>query len=155
MRDGEPNIYGGLATIRNGYMQMQWSRTQMYLVFNTVALPVEFGDKTEANVRLIVAIAGLIVSTCIPIAVARGERWTKFFNEKMAELERLDRSENNGSRASIFSDPIFESIRKSRLASRKVFTPVAVLVSTVWFVQAARYALPIICGIFGALTRTS
>jgi hypothetical protein len=141
MRDGEPNIYGGLATIRNGYMQMQWSRTQMYLVFNTVALPVEFGARTEDIVRLIVAIAGLIVSTCIPIAVARGEQWTKYFNQKMAQLEQLDAAENNSSRVFIFSDPSFEAIRKSKFASRKVFMPIAFFVSFVWLMQVAKYVL--------------
>jgi hypothetical protein len=141
MRDGEPNVYGGLATVRNGYMQMQWSRTQMYLVFNTVALPVSFGTNTEGTIKLIVAIAGLIVSLCIPVAVARGERWTKFFNQKMAELEQLD-GQDGGVRVAIFSDPTFESIRTSRLASRKVFMPIAILVSVAWFAQVVIYSFP-------------
>src|SRR5580692_1912246 len=132
MRNGEPNVYSGLATIRNGYMQMQWSLTQMYLVFNTVALPVVFGERTETNVRLIVAIAGLVVSTSIPLAVARGERWMRFFNEKMAKLELLDKSDGNGNRVSVFSDPDFEVIRNSRLAPRRIFGPILVLVSFVW-----------------------
>jgi hypothetical protein len=58
MQNAEPNLYGGLATIRNGDMQMQWSRAQMYLVFNTVALPLIFASETDENVKFVLGIVG-------------------------------------------------------------------------------------------------
>src|SRR5690348_6659260 len=123
MLHSEPNIYGGLATIRNGYMQMQWSRAQMYLVFNTIALPLIFSPETETTVKLVIGLVGMVVSVCIPIAILRGNMWTKFFNAKMAELELLDAGNERAPRVPVFSDPLFATTADRKFASRKLFIP--------------------------------
>jgi hypothetical protein len=132
MKNSEPNIYGGLATIRNGYMQMQWGRVQMYLVFNTVALPIAYKSDTEGTTKLIVGIIGILVSLFIPIAIIRGNWWTKFFNQKLAKLEQLDGDSEQAPRVFAFSDEDFVSFSERKTASRKLFAPVAVIVFGLW-----------------------
>lgn len=143
MRDGEPNIYIALATIRNGYIQLQWSRVQSYLVFNIVALPLVFGTGQVENVKFILCLIGIVFHTFIPLAVLRGERWTRYWNKKMAELERLDQQAANksGSRVLVFSDPRFEAMRTSRIASRKIFAPIAIALEVIWIEEAVRHGL--------------
>lgn len=139
MQNGEPNVYTGIANIRNGYMQMQWSRTQMYLVFNTVALPTVLGSTNSAT-KAILACAGLVVSTCIPIAVARGNQWMEYFSKKLSAMEILESGcpgDDTRIRVPVFSDPEFERIRGGKFASRKVFLPLAVFVDCIWLFQAA------------------
>jgi hypothetical protein len=62
MHNSEPNIYGGLCTIRNGYMQMQWSRAQMYLVSHTIALPVMFNANMDEEVKFVLSFGKSISS---------------------------------------------------------------------------------------------
>ena len=132
MQNAEPNVYGALATIRNGYMQMQWSRLQIYLVFNTVALPFVFNNSTNSRARAAITILGTIVSVWVPIAIWRGQVWLRYFNDKMAELERVDFGLEKSIRVHVFSDIKFIKIARGRLASRKMFIPLAITVTMTW-----------------------
>jgi hypothetical protein len=149
MQNAEPNMYGALATIRNGYMQMQWSRAQMYLVFNTIALPLIFASDTEANVKLVLGIVGMWVTIFIPIAIYRGNVWSKFFNEKMAQLELLDEDGDKATRVLVFSDPRFISIASKRFASRKLFVPLAIVLTSIWLEETVRHGLQVAPGLVG------
>jgi hypothetical protein len=141
LQNSEPNIYGALATIRNGYMQMQWSRVQMYLVFNTLALPLVFRPETEPNTALIVGIVGVIVSLFIPVAIYRGNWWSKYFSNKMAELEALDSKDEKCPRVTVFNNDVYRSFSKKRYSSRKMFAPVAVILLAMWIWVTARQAV--------------
>ncbi|OGC86998.1 hypothetical protein A3D70_02050 [Candidatus Adlerbacteria bacterium RIFCSPHIGHO2_02_FULL_54_18] len=142
MRNGEPNVYAALATLRNGYMQMQWSRVQMYLVFNTIALPLVFGTDAEETAKFVISATGLTVHTLLPIAIWRGERWVRFFCQRMADLEQLDQEEGSqsGPRVQTFGHPDFEALRGSRTASRKLFAPIAIALELAWLAEVIRHA---------------
>jgi hypothetical protein len=146
MQNAEPNLYGGLATIRNGDMQMQWSRAQMYLVFNTVALPLIFASETDENVKFVLGIVGMWVTIFIPIAIYRGNMWSKFFNEKMAQLELLDAGSEKAPRVLVFGDPQFASITDRRFASRKLFVPLAIILTSIWAEETIRHGFGVVPG---------
>lgn len=144
MRISEPNMYSGLAIIRNGYMQMQWSRAQMYLVFNTVALPLVFNPQTEPAVKFVLCLIALAVSVFLPLAMYGAHKWTKFYNAKMAELEKLDAGETDGARVKVFSDDGFGTITNRKLASRYTFAPFVALLTAVWFLETIRWGLIVV-----------
>jgi hypothetical protein len=125
-------------------MQMQWSRVQMYLVFNTLALPLVFRPETESNTRLIVGIVGVIVSLFIPIAIFRGNWWSKYFSNKMAELESLDPNDGKCPRVAVFNDDQYRSFSKKRYSSRKLFAPVAVILLAIWIWVTVRQAMALL-----------
>jgi hypothetical protein len=141
MRNSEPNMYAGLAIIRNGYMQMQWSRAQMYLVFNTVALPLVFKPETEYLVRFVLCLIALAVCVFLPVAMYGAHKWTNFYNGKMAEMERLDLGQDAEPRVKVFSDDRFGLMTNRKLASRYTFSAFAGILTIVWSVEAVRSGL--------------
>lgn len=134
MRDGEPNIYGALATMRNGYTQMQWTRVQMFLVFNTVAIPLVLGSASTSAIKLFISVAAIVVHLAVMHATLRADHWLKFFDERMVEFEGLDADNENGTRVRVFSHPGFDTRRHSWLASRRFFgfVGIAALVFWIW-----------------------
>jgi hypothetical protein len=74
VRDGEPQIYASLATMRNGYLQGQWQRVQMFLAFNTVAIPLVLGAATTTSnkIQLVIDVAAVIAHLAMMQAMLRG-----------------------------------------------------------------------------------
>jgi hypothetical protein len=132
-------MYGGLATIRNGHMQMQWSRAQMYLAFNAIGLPLIFNPTLNTSAKFVLSIVGMTITSCLPYTILRGQMWMKFFNNKLAELERLDSEGERSPRIKVFSDPQFEAITTRRISSRKLFIPLCILLTGIWIEEAIRY----------------
>lgn len=141
MRNGEPNIYAALATLRNGYMQMQWGRVQMFLVFNMIAFPLVFGEGQLDRVKLIISIVGASGHLFLLQATLRADGWIKFLDARMRELERLDEGDPNSSRVPVFNHRTFSSIRGSWFASRRAFAIGGIIVGGIWVWQTFRYAL--------------
>lgn len=134
MRDGEPQIYAALATMRNGYMQTQWQRVQMLLTFNTVAFPLVFGViQVEGTLKVIVSIVGLLVHVIIMQGVSRATSWIGFLDERLIELETLDDESDSGIRVRAFSHPKFGQARNHVFASRRLFVPFGLGVTCFWF----------------------
>lgn len=134
MRDGEPNVYGAVATMRNGYLQGQWQRVQMFLVFNTVAIPLVLGTTSTDAIKLFISVAAVVVHLAVMHSTLRADYWLKFFDERMVEFERLDADNESGIRVKMFSHPGFDTRRHSLLASRRFFgfVGIAALVFWIW-----------------------
>lgn len=133
MQDGEPNVYAAIATLRNGYVQGQWSRLQMFLTFNAIAIPIVIGTKQTELVNLLLSVAGVLVHYAVLLGAIRANDWIKYWDKKLKELEELDiNSENSKVRVAIFSDPDFGSKRQSKWATRFSFIPLAILVVGFW-----------------------
>jgi len=132
MRDGEPSMFIGLATLRNGYMQMQWSRVQMFLLFNTVALPLVFGSGQTEIVKFVISGVGILTHLLLLNAVMRANSWIKFLDGKLFQLEQLDQDDQNGARVFIFSDPQFSEKRNSLVASRVIFSIIGIGAIVLW-----------------------
>ena len=126
MRDGEPSMFIGLATLRNGYMQMQWSRVQMFLLFNTVALPLVFGSGQTEIVKFVISGVGILTHLLLLNAVMRANDWIAFFDEKLFQFEQLDQDDQNSTRVFVFSDPRFSKKRSSLFASRRLFALIVI-----------------------------
>lgn len=144
MRDGEPQIYTSLTTLRNGYMQTQWQRVQMFLVFNTVALPLIFGTTQPDQVKMFVSLVGLGMHVVILQATLRADSWIKYLDERLVEFEQLDGEDPNSVRVKVFSHPDFDEKRHSWLASRRIFGIFGLLISAIWIWQTIRYIRPIV-----------
>jgi hypothetical protein len=138
MRDGEPQIYTALATLRNGQTQLQWNRVQMFLVFNTIAIPLVMGTGQSAGVKFALSFIGLIGHFAIFVAAVRGDGWIDHWDGKMAELERLDQEEGNvlGSRVRIFDNMDFETRRRRGVTSRRIFGPIGIAFMLFWLGQS-------------------
>ncbi len=142
MRDGEPQIYTSLATLRNGYMQTQWSRVQMFLVFNTIALPLVFGivQTTQPElVRFVISLVGACMHLVLLNATLRADNWIKYLDDRMTELEQLDREDQNGVRVFVFSHQDFTTMRHSWFASRRLFGIIGLAVAVTWLEESVRH----------------
>ncbi len=135
MRDGEPQIYTSLATMRNGYMITQWQRVQMFLVFNTVALPLVFGTTQTEGVKFLISMVGMFIHGILLQATLRADNWIKYLDARMIELEALDADDANAVRVKVFSHPDFATKRHSWLASRRFFGFFGLFVTSVWVWQ--------------------
>jgi len=125
--------------MRNGYLQGQWQRVQMFLVFNTVALPLIFGTVQPEQVKLIICVVGLGIHMVILQATLRADGWIQFLDARMINLEQLDDEDPSGVRVKVFSHPDFAGKRYSWLASRKAFGFFGLAVSAVWVWQSIHY----------------
>ena len=135
MRDGEPNIYGALVAMHNMYLQGQWQRVQMFLVFNTIAIPLVLATTTSDKIKLIIDAAAVIVHLAIMQATLRADGWLKFFDARLVELEGLDADDTGGVRVRVFSHPDFTLRRRTRFASRKSFGFIGIATLLFWIWQ--------------------
>lgn len=135
MRDGEPNIYGAIATMRNGYLQGQWQRVQMFLVFNTIAIPLVLAANTSDKIRLIVSSAAVFAHLAIMQGTLRADGWLEFFDARMVELENLDIEDTVGIRVRVFSHPDFNPRRRTWFASRWLFGLFGIIALIFWIWQ--------------------
>lgn len=102
------NMYSSCATMQSGLRAALWNAAQMYLVFQTVALPLVFNPGTDTVVKFVICLGGIAVSVTIPI-VAR--RWTirmQFFIKKLAEIEE---THDSTSKILVFASPDYEFMR--------------------------------------------
>lgn len=119
MRNGEPGMFIGLSTMRNGHVQLQWSRIQMFVTFNAIALPVAFGTNQPAPVQLLISLVGFVMHIGLYLAGRRTIGWLEYWNEKLAALEELDQEgeSTEGARVAVFSQHDFEGVRGGWLAT--------------------------------------
>lgn len=145
MQNGEPSIYVGLATLRNGQVNRRWQRLQMLLVFNMIAIPIVLGT---ANVELKAALChvGYVIHGAILVASWRGERWNRLWSRKMGGLERLDQSGRSGdkkSRVSVFSSPEYTKLQRSATQFTKGAYIFAGMVVIAWMWVAWHFTLQV------------
>ena len=131
MRNGEPNIYVALATLRGVQTRVQWSRIQMAAVFNTIALPLVFGLDQPELTRFVISVAGFALHVAFLVAARRGDRWVAYWDARMVELERLDQKERSKSvtRVAVFSRPAFKIMRGTGLTSRRIFGFIGIVIT--------------------------
>lgn len=141
MRDGEPNMYTALATMRNGYMQMQWSRVQMFIVFNTVAIPLVYGTGQSSAVKFLIAMVAVGMHVLMLGATYRAEMWIKHIDSRLASLEKLDWADQQGVRVRVFAHVEFGEQRNSAFASRKIFGLLGTGIMVLWLGQVIQLAL--------------
>lgn len=138
MRNGEPNMYTALANLRNGYVQGQWSRLQLFLTFNAIGLPIVISDATSPQVKLLLSGMAVLIHYAVLLGSIRANRWIEFWDNKLANFERLDKSRNK-IRVAVFSDKDFGSKRKNRFSTRFSFIPLAGLIVGFWVFELLYY----------------
>ncbi len=143
MRDGEPQVYTSLVTMRNTYMQLQWNRVQIFLVFNAFALPLTFSalaaERTEV-LRLIVTIFGFLLHVLLLIARERADRWIRFLDKRLVELEKLDPKEaRDFLRVPVFSHWKYVTLRHSAITTRGLFGIFGAIMTLFWFEEVLRH----------------
>lgn len=139
MRNGEPNVYGTLGIIYNGYVTQQWSRVQMFLVFNTIALPIVLGTGQTEAAKLAISLVGFVMHVILLVATWRANGWIKLYASRLAELENLDYDnidDVNTVRVRFFSSQAFRRRRRSWGASRWLFGAAALLLTAVWLYES-------------------
>lgn len=140
MRDGEPNMYAALAMLRNGQTQLQWSRIQMLLIFNMVAMPITTGGSQSEPTKLMLSMVGVLAHLILLVASFRGSGWIDYWDDRIMDLERLDSEElnQNGVRVQVFSHPEFKSFKTKGRYLNKVFVGVGILFTLFWFEEYLR-----------------
>ncbi|RJQ34795.1 hypothetical protein C4568_01975 [Candidatus Parcubacteria bacterium] len=93
MRDGEPNMYMALATLRNGQAQRRWQRIQMMLAFDTIATPIMFST-VDIKTRITLSLVGFAIHVALIIAAMNGEQSVRLYSDKLAEIEQLDQEKS-------------------------------------------------------------
>jgi hypothetical protein len=104
MRNFEPNLYGALVSVRNVYVQTQWTQAQIAVVLHTVALPVVFIPTTDPATKLVVSVVGLIVTFIGFFAITDVVNRINFIDCRLADMERLDTNSEDASRVLVFAN---------------------------------------------------
>ena len=104
----------------------------MFLLFNTVALPLVFGSGQTEIVKFVISGVGILTHLLLLNAVMRANSWIKFLDGKLFQLEQLDQDDQNGARVFIFSDPQFSEKRNSLVASRVIFSIIGIGAIVLW-----------------------
>ena len=135
MKNGEPNIYAALATLRNGYVQGQWARLQLFLAFNAIAIPIVLTTSQSSDAKSLLSLVGILIHYAVLLGAIRANDWMDYLDGKLAELEELDAdSEIDRVRILIFSDPDFGHKRQSKWSTRFSFIPLAILAISFWII---------------------
>ena len=134
MRDGEPNVYTALAILRNGQTQLQWSRIQMLLGFNAIAIPIIFGATQSEQAKLMASIVGMAGHFILIIAAIRASGWINYWDARIADLERIDSTDENpnGVRVQVFSSSEFESLKARGKYLNRAFVAVGIVFMLFW-----------------------
>lgn len=141
MRDGEPNMYTALAMLRNGQTQLQWSRIQMLLGLNAIAIPIAFASNQTEQAKLVVSVVGLVIHFILIVAAVRASGWIDYWDVRIADLERLDSEEENPNRirVQVFSRPEFESFKTGGKYLNRAFVAVGILFMLFWTWNLLRF----------------
>lgn len=136
MRNGEPNVYGALATMRNAEAQMQWSRAQLFISLNAVGLPVVAQIGTVTSFSAILATVGCLINITWFLIAWRAESWTQYWHERMAQLEELDAGQEDDNspqlRIRVFAGEDIEKVRRSGIRSFHLLLLLAFLAFLGW-----------------------
>jgi hypothetical protein len=132
-------MYAGIANVRGVYYNQQWSRVQMFLVFNTVALPIVLGTGTTEFVKLLLSFIGYVMHVFIIIATFRANSLINYLDRKLAELEMIDNDTENIARVKVFADVSFVSRSSSMFSGIRMFSTIAAGVVLVWFTQVVMH----------------
>jgi len=137
MQPGEHDVYAALVTARNAQLQAQWTRIQIFMAFNAVALPLMFGTEGYELMKMIFSFAALAVHTGLMLSAIRSASWVNFYDQKLALLEELDReNEQRKSRVLVFSSREFKSKQQERFTSRRVFAPIGLVFVLLWLEES-------------------
>jgi len=107
----------------------------MFLVFNTIAIPLVLATATSGNIKITICAAAVTVHLAIMQATLRADTWLEFFDERLVELEKLDADDVAGTRVQVFSHPNFTARRRTWLASRRNFGLIGVAALIFWIWQ--------------------
>src|SRR5690606_38849987 len=116
--------------------QLQWNRVQKLLVFNTVALPFIADTDRSELIKFVLSIIGLCVHIALVAATFRGTIWVDYWNDRLADLERLDSKESDpgGVRVKVFTHHDFDYIRTNGVTLKNRFLWVGAAFGFLWFV---------------------
>jgi hypothetical protein len=151
VRDGEPNQYTGLCNIYNGLEQQHRGRIiTTFFLFNAAAIPIVLGTTQPELIKLLISLTGLVVHAGLFAASLRAFDLIRFWEERLAELERLDQEEitdvgDKGTRITGFSHPAYRRIQRSTFTTFGHFGPFVVGVF-VWLIISLYYGWRILLG---------
>jgi hypothetical protein len=138
--DSRPNLYGAIATLQSGLRANTWSVAQMYLVFQTVALPLVFSPDTNIITKFIISLGGFGVSILLPMVIFRWIRRVLFLSGKLTEIEQScnDRFEN-GFNVKVFSSMEYRSMSRKLSLLHVISAFGAIIMILLWTQQAIRH----------------
>jgi len=102
-------------------------------------LPLVFGSGQIEAVKFVISLIGALVHVLLLNAVIRANGWIRILDEKLFQLEQLDKDDPNGIRVFVFSDPDFAKKRNSLLASRVIFSIIGFGVIILWIEEVVRH----------------
>ena len=115
-------MYAGLCTLRNGQAQLQWNRLQMIAILSTVAVPIVFGSGQSDLLKCVVSTVNFVAIATLFFAATRGDKLIRYWDDQLAELERLDQQEYPEITVRVlpFSSPQFGAMKNPRITTRRV-----------------------------------
>jgi hypothetical protein len=137
VRGGEPQVYVALAGIRNAYLQVQWVRVQMLVVFNSITIPLVFGlgPKFAGSevAAIVISLAAFYFHFYIRTAVKMTVNWVDFFDARLKDLENLDSGSDAGVRVQVFTHPDFALKRSSPFTNARLLDILLAALMLFWF----------------------
>lgn len=135
MQNGEPNMWTGLAILRNGQVQRRWQRLQMLLVFDMVAIPILFGGSASMEEKSMISVVGFFIHIFLIMASWRGERWNRLWSRKMGALERVDRTKEGVEiRIEVFASREYARLQHGARWFSRVAYAIAMMTIITWAV---------------------
>lgn len=105
MRDGEPNIYGGIMSLLAGHETGLRTYATAFLTFNVIAFPIVFASNQPEAVKVGLSVIGMLVHPTLVALSLRELRWVRTLRRRLGRLEELDQGTDSAIRERLFSDP--------------------------------------------------
>lgn len=143
MRNEEPSMYGAIATLRNGEATLRWTSMQIFLLFNSVAIPLLTRPEFDSRAKIALSAVGAALSIIWFLVTIRAQQWMMFWNESMRRLEVLDVNHTDPPasqpRVLVFSSRWFAEISREWITFHLILHGMTVVAMFVWFFLLANY----------------
>jgi len=109
---------------------------QIFLIFNSIALPVLTRPELDIKAKTIISIVGLALSMVWFLVTIRAEQWIHFWNGAMRRLELLDfdrrRQDTDAPRVAVFSSLGFRTLSEEWVTVHRILLGVTFVAMAVW-----------------------
>jgi hypothetical protein len=136
MRGEEPNMYGAIATIRNGEATLRWTRMQVFLFFNSIAIPVLTRTELGEGGKLALSAVGLAMCLIWFMVTMRAQELLDFWDESMRLLELVDINQQDPKKSQprvlVFSSRRYRLLNDEWMSFHFILYGITVVAMFVW-----------------------
>ena len=136
MRIDEPNMYGAIATIRNGEATLRWTRMQVFLFFNSFAIPILSRQELDIGTKFSISAVGFAMTLIWFLVTVRAQQLMKFWDNSLRRLELIDFNQTDPQKSQprllIFSSRQYQILSNEWVSFHFVLQGIPAVATLVW-----------------------